>query len=345
MPTYTTLPSGKTRVQVRKKGIYRNATFDTKREAKEWGVGMESQLNHISADGFTPVPKAATLADLIDKYVETVSKINGRTKDACLARLKSEIGKVKLTHLNAVVLRDFIDRREKAGAGGVTIAADLSYLSTILKWGRHSRRLDLPERLALDARASLKHRGLDTRSKERDREPLDAELERLYAYWRAQPRQKIDMITLCQFALATGMRQAEISRLQVEDVNQRERTVVIHDRKDPRNKQGNNQEVPLLADAWAIIEPLIAGRDSGPIFHANEKSVSVAFTRGCKAVKPEILDLHFHDLRHRATAQFFRMGLDIPRVALMTGHKTWSMLRRYTAIKPGDVHAAINKQN
>jgi len=55
-----------------------------------------------------------------------------------------------------------------------------------------------------------------------------------------------------------------------------------------------------------------------------------------------IEDLHFHDLRHRATVQFFRMGLDIPRVALLTGHKTWAMLRRYTDIKPADVHAALD---
>lgn len=58
-------------------------------------------------------------------------------------------------------------------------------------------------------------------------------------------------------------------------------------------------------------------------------------------MQPQIIDLHFHDLRHRATAEFFRMGLDIPRVALLTGHKTWSMLRRYTKIKPEDVHAAV----
>ena len=35
----------------------------------------------------------------------------GRTKTATLAMLKREIGKVKLTTLSAIVLRDFIDRR------------------------------------------------------------------------------------------------------------------------------------------------------------------------------------------------------------------------------------------
>lgn len=343
MATFSQLPSGKWRVQVRRAGIYRAATFAKKREAQDWATGIEAQLTHIAAGGYAPVPKTATLSDLIDKYIETVSKNPGRTKAATLDMLKRELGKVKLVSLNAVTLRDFIDRRQKAGAGGVTIAGDLSFLSAILKWGKHARHLDLPERLALEARASLTHRGLDTRSKERSREPTDEELGRLYQLWDNNLRQKIPMSLLCKFALATAMRQAEICRIEIEDINQVAKSIIIRDRKDPKNKQGNHQTVPLLPDAWAIVEPLIKDRDSGYLFPYESGSVSAAFTRGCKAVKPPIEDLHFHDLRHKATASFFRMGLDIPRVALLTGHKTWAMLRRYTDIKAADVHEAIKK--
>jgi integrase len=120
--------------------------------------------------------------------------------------------------------------------------------------------------------------------------------------------------------------------------------VVIRDRKDPEKKKGNDQTVPLLPEAWTIVEPLLEGRTEGSLFGVRPASVSTAFTRACQAVDPPILDLHFHDLRHRATAQFFRMGLDIPRVALLTGHKTWTMLRRYTDIKPEDVHSAVSKK-
>lgn len=323
--------------------MYRNATFATKREAREWSTAIEAQASHIAAGGYAPVPKAATVADLIDKYTETFSKAPGRTKASTLAMLKREIGKVKLASLNAVVLRDFIDRRQEDGAGGVTIAGDLSFLSAVLKWGKHSRQLDLPERLALEARASLSHRGLDTRSKERSREPTDDELARLYKLWSNNPRQKVPMVMLCQFALATGMRQAEICRLEIDDLDREAKAIIIRDRKDPKNKQGNDQTVPLLADAWAIVEPLIRERETGYLFPYQADSVSAAFTRGCRAVKPPIIDLHFHDLRHRATASFFRMGLDIPRVALLTGHKTWAMLRRYTKITASDVHDAINQ--
>ena len=321
--------------------MYKAATFATKREAKDWSIQIESQANHIAAGGFAPVPKGATLADLIDKYTETGVKLPGKTKEATLAMLKRDLGRVKLSNLNAVVLRDFVDRRQEAGAGGVTIAADLSYLSAVLKWGRHARQLDIPDRLALDARASLKHRGLNTRGAERDREPTDDELSRIYGHWGTMKRQTIPMQTICQFALATGMRQGEITRLEIEDIDQQGKTVVIRDRKDPRNKQGNHQTVPLLPDAWAIVVPIIEERRTGFLFPYEERSVSASFTRACTALG--IVDLHFHDIRHRATSQFFRMGLGIPQVALLTGHKTWAMLRRYTAIKPADVHDAIKK--
>lgn len=344
MAAFSQLPSGKWRVQVRRAGTYRAATFTLKRDAETFAREAERQAEHVAAGGFAPVPKGATLADLIRKYEEQPSfKTAGKTKMATLAMIARELGRVRLASLNAVVLRDFIDRRLEQGAGGVTIAADLSFLSAVLKWARHSRHLDINDRLALDAREGLKHRGLSTRGRERDREPTDAELERLYAYWRSNLRQVLDMETLCRFALASAMRQDEICRLRVDDVDRDARTVIIRDRKDPRSKQGNHQTVPLLPAAWAIVTPLIEGRAEGPIFDARAASVSTAFTRACKAVAPPIDDLHFHDLRHRATAEFFRMGLDIPRVALLTGHKTWAMLRRYTDIKPADVHATLTR--
>jgi hypothetical protein len=75
MPTFSQLPSGKWRVQVRRLGLYRAASFETKRKAKDWAAGIESQANHIVAGGFAPVPKGSTVADLINKYSETPAKV------------------------------------------------------------------------------------------------------------------------------------------------------------------------------------------------------------------------------------------------------------------------------
>ena len=341
MATFAKLPSGKWRVQVRKFGTYRGATFSTKSEAKTWAEAIERQATYIAAVGYAQPPKEATVKDLINKYLEVSVERFGKTKTATLNMLIKRIGTVRLCLLNAMVLRDFVESRIKEGAGGVTIASDLSYLSAVLKWARHSRRLDLPERLALDVRASLKHIGLKTRSVERSREPTETELKRLYAYWSANPRQTIDMPILVKFALHTGMRQGEIARIRVEDVNRDSKTVLIRDRKDPKKKYGNDHIVPLFDEAWSIVIPLISGRISGRIFNVKAASVSAAFTRACK--KLGIEDLRFHDLRHKATADFFRDGLEIPYVALMTGHKTWAMLKRYTEINASDVHIARSR--
>lgn len=213
--------------------LSRSHIFD-KNDAKRWAEAIERQATYIAAVGYAMPPKEATVKDLIDKYLEVSVEQFGKTKTATLNMLIKRVGAVRLNLLNALVLRDFVELRVKEGAGGVTIASDLSYLSSVLKWARHSRRLDVPERLALDVRASLKHVGLKTRSFERSREPTETELKTLYAYWEANPRQSIDMSTLVKFALFTGMRQGEITRIRVEDVNSEARTVLIRDRKDPK---------------------------------------------------------------------------------------------------------------
>jgi len=341
MATFTKLQSGKWRAQVRKSGIYRNSTFQFKRDAEAWARQIEVQVEHVAASGYQPIPDGYSVGDLIDGYGQECN-MGGRTKQLTHAMLKRELGTTSLKRLSSVHLRDFIDKRQNGGAGGVTIAADLSFLGAIMKWGRHSRQLDLPTDLALNARRDLSARKVDTRSVERDREPTVAELNKLFTLWKSNKRQIIPMATLCSFALVTTMRQEEICSIRWEDVDMVKRTVIVRNRKDPRKKIGNNQTVPLLPAAWEIVNSRLPDRLEGQVFPYKAASVSSAFTRACK--KLNIADLHFHDLRHKATSDLFRKGLSIPQVAL-TGHKTWAQLKRYTHTKPEDVHAAIASLN
>ncbi len=52
-------------------------------------------------------------------------KEGGRTRNTCLIRLHSALERTK-PHTLPVALRDLIDSRQAAGAGGVTIAQDIS---------------------------------------------------------------------------------------------------------------------------------------------------------------------------------------------------------------------------
>lgn len=83
------------------------------------------------------------------------------------------------------------------------------------------------------------------------------------------------------------------------------------------------------------------GRRAGRIFPYNSRSVGTAFRRQCRELG--IKDFHFHDLRHEATSRLFEAGFSIEQVALVTGHKDWKMLRRYTHLKPEALHRATSK--
>ena len=50
-----------------------------------------------------------------------------------------------------------------------------------------------------------------------------------------------------------------------------------------------------------------------------------------------IKNLRFHDLRHEAISSFFEMGLSVPEVAMISGHKDIRMLFRYTHLRAYDI--------
>ena len=62
------------------------------------------------------------------------------------------------------------------------------------------------------------------------------------------------------------------------------------------------------------------------------------FGHQCRDLK--IDDFHFHDLRHEGTSRLFEAGFSTEQVSLVTGHKDWKMLRRYTHLKPEALHNA-----
>jgi integrase len=62
-----------------------------------------------------------------------------------------------------------------------------------------------------------------------------------------------------------------------------------------------------------------------------------------KAVSPEgiLQNLRFHDLRHEAVTRLFEKGLNPIEVGMVSGHKTLSMLQRYTHLRPEELVAKL----
>ena len=132
----------------------------------------------------------------------------------------------------------------------------------------------------------------------------------------------------------------ELGRLEWKDIDTKRRTIILRQVKHPNKKEYNDQVVPLLTPAWTLLDemPKLDAR----IFPYNMESASSAFERARDRIAetglPKIKDLRFHDLRHTGISMLFWYGFKIEEVALVSGHKNWNTLRRYTHIRPEDLH-------
>lgn len=337
--------SGTWRVQVRRKGRCLSETFVRYDDAKKWGVDAERQIDRGETPTLSRVGKLRTFGDLIDLHIadmKEVGKPPRRSKAATLKMLKRRLGTRSMTEIDRERLLTFGRERAAEGAGPMTLSIDIGMIKLVLSHAAAVHGLPVRVEPADLARIALKRLGLVGKGIERDRRPTDEELEKLVAHFDGNQRQIIPMGRIIKFAVATAMRQEEICRVTWDDLNERTKMLTVRDRKDPREKQGNDQRIPLLAvsgyDPMALIEKqrAIRGNEDNRIFPHNHKSVSTVFTRACQALK--IIDLHFHDLRHEGTSRLFEAEFRIEQVALVTGHRDWKMLRRYTHLRPESLH-------
>ena len=348
MATFSKLSSGSWRVQVRRKGKYVSETFLRRDDARRWALDAERQVDRGEAPTGSRTSRLRTFGDLVDLHIDdmvAVGKAPRRSKIATLAMLKQRLGKCNMAALDREKLIRFGRDRSEEGAGPVTIGIDVGAIKLILSHAAAVHGLLVQVEPVDLARIALKRLGLIGKGQERDRRPTQDELDRLIAYFDANPRQIAPIGRIIRFAISTAMRQEEICNARWSDVESRARMLLIRDRKDPRNKSGNNQRIPLFAatgyDAWAIVEEqrTCKSNEDDRIFSFNGRSVGTAFRRGCS--KLNIEDLHFHDLRHEGTSRLFEAGFTIEQVALVTGHKDWKMLKRYTHLKPDALHALL----
>ena len=329
---------GRWRALVRKAGHTKCQTFSTRAAAKSWAATVEREIDELKSRGVMQA-RGLTVADLVDRYVAEMYPLKpwGRTKSADLARIKSELGAKAAIDLNSFLITEHFRKRHKQGAGGVVISAQAGYLVAILRTARTVWHLDVPLQAAIDARTALSSLGLVTKSDERDRRVTDAELAKLIGCltkWETT----VPMADILRFCMASAMRISEVCRLEWRDLDEKGKNIVVRDRKHPKKKLGNDMNVPLLSAAgFDAFEILRRQPKSGPrIFPYNAKTVSSYVTHAVAESKLE--DLHLHDLRHEAISRLFAAGYRIEEVALVSGHRDWKSLKRYTHVAAADLH-------
>ena len=108
----------------------------------------------------------------------------------------------------------------------------------------------------------------------------------------------------------------------------------------PLTKNGTSRDVPLSIRAVDVLRGQRSRQDTPTPFPVNANAFRLAWERLRK--RADLCDLRFHDLRHEAISRFFEMGLSVPEVAVISGHKDARMLFRYTHLRAEDLVKKIN---
>ena len=131
-----------------------------------------------------------------------------------------------------------------------------------------------------------------------------------------------------ELAIETGMRRSELLRLTWADVCLSQSLAYLKD-----TKNGHARTIPLTSKAVEVLRALPS--DTSRVLMTTEYALRQAWERLDK--RAGIDNLRFHDLSHEAVSRFFEMGLSVPEVSLISGHKDITMLMRYTHVRPEKV--------
>ncbi|NPV72282.1 MAG: tyrosine-type recombinase/integrase [Pelotomaculum sp.] len=144
--------------------------------------------------------------------------------------------------------------------------------------------------------------------------------------------------------LHAGLRVSEVCALHREDIRIGERSGWVVVRQGKGNKY---REVPLNKTVRKTLALWLAENPEGPLF-PNRKGGPIG-ARGVfslvagYAYEAKLKDVSPHTLRHTFCKNAIDMGVPIDQVAVMAGHSSLDVTKRYTAPSRADLEAAVEK--
>lgn len=313
-------PGGKWvwRAMIRRKGYaVQSATFDTRIQARDWAEQIEAEMGRGTFVARTEA-EATTLTLALDRYAVEVSsrKVSAdREKYFIRSWRATPLAARHLAAIRGHDIAEWVRAREAQGLSANTIRLHLALLSHLFNtartaWGMES--LSNPVELVKGQRPKLPPGR--TRRLEGDEEA------------RLLANAGLGFAPVIRWALATAMRRGEIAGLRWEHVDTVRRSAHL-----PETKNGHARSVPLSREVLAILAEIPRG-PSGSVFGMTDNAITLAMKKACP--KAGIKGLTFHDLRHEAISRLFeRADLDAMEIARISGHRTLSMLSRYTHLR------------
>jgi integrase len=294
-------------------------SFLNKSDAIQWARSIEIEIDrgtYINTD----YAQKTLFKEILQKYLNDVA-IHMRSADNQIIRvrklMKHPIAEVNMAHLSPKHMADYRDERLKVIKPN-TVIRELAILSSVINHARREWGLNIINPITMIKKPSS--------TKGRDRILNDEELGRLLIQLeKISPWYK----PLVEFALETAMRRGELMSLLWVNINFEKCVAFL-----PLTKNGDSRYVPLSSKAIKILKALPRNIE-GRIFPLNKQTVSILFLRAARRAK--LSDIHFHDLRHMAITRLAYKFSNPMDIAAISGHKSLSMLKRYTHIKAEDL--------
>ena len=321
-------------VQVRRKDFPPlSKSFLVKADAQAWARKREAEIDRGETPQAEQAANLKTFGDLLRRYKAEVTPLKRGAmfeQSRIEALLKHPLSNMTTQCLRPANFAAYRNERLKVVAAP-TVRRELAILQHCFEVARKEWGVSIaPNPIAEIAKPS------DGRP--RERRVSESEFECLERELRQARNPYVRDVFL--FAIATGMRRGEILALVWEHVDLENRTALLL-----MTKNGEPRTVPLSPPALELLARIRSNDPNakGQVFPLTANAFRLAWDRMMRRSKIE--NLRFHDLRHEAISRFFEMGLSVPEVSLISGHKDVRMLFRYTHLKPENVARKLNQMS
>jgi integrase len=323
-------------VQIRKIGYSPlTRTFISEKSAIEFAREIESAMDRGTYQELSD-SSSTMIKTLAEKYVNeiTPTKKNKVEDERLMKVVISEFGKLYLSNLKPLMIKNWLDELKNKGRASSTINHHLSALSSLIDTATKEWGYLLPNNPCKLVKRMPS-------GKARDRRLIYGEEQRILE--ECALSRNASLLPAVLLSIYTGMRQGELFSLEWENINLENRTAELID-----TKNGEDRTIPLSSKAAAVFESINRER-KGKVFKCSQHGVASALRNALDRARTKYLSecknsgtepkngflegLRPHDLRHEATSRFFEKDLNVMEVASITGHKTLSMLKRYTHLK------------
>lgn len=311
--------------------------------AKHWANQTETAI--LEGRYFkTTEAKKHTLADLINRYIETVliptKPKSIETQKPQLEWWSREIGYKVLSDVTPSLLAECRDNLlSQNSKHGVlrSPASTVRYMAAL----SHALTIAVNEWEWLESNPMKKVKK-PKEPRGRVRYLSDDERERLFN--ACMESNNGFLYTVVLLATSTGMRLGEIMGLSWSDIDINKGRIVLQE-----TKNGERRTVPLVGKALDAMKKHNQVRRLGSnyIFPSKngKKPACIRVAWNNAIAKAEVENFHFHDLRHSTASYLAMNGASLAEIADILGHKTLQMVKRYAHLSDSHVAGVLEDMN